>query len=68
MDAKEYCKTIVYNGHMVNIGVDDAGQQFILEYIDDEGNLAEFCCGAYASFKYGLQHLFGPPRTVSNSN
>jgi len=63
MSPKEYIKTIVYNGHMINIGMDDAGQQYVLEYVDNEGNLAEFCCGAYTPLEYGLEHLFGPEET-----
>lgn len=34
MKQEEYLKTMVYNGHMVNIGVDDYGQQYFLEYVE----------------------------------
>ena len=61
MKPEEYCKTVVYNGHMVNIGVDDYGQQFFLEYVDENGHLTEFCLGAYnTNYRDALEYLFGP--------
>ena len=61
MKPEEFCKTVVYNGHMVNIGVDDYGQQFFLEYVDENGHLTEFCLGAYnTNYRDALEHLFGP--------
>ena len=63
MTREEYIKTITYNGHEVKVGLDDAGQQFVLEYLDDNGELVEFCCGAYTPLEYGLEHLFGPEET-----
>lgn len=47
MKQDEYFKTIVVYGKMVNVGLDDAGQEFFLEYVDDRGELVEFGCGAY---------------------
>lgn len=47
MKQEEYVKTIVVYGKMVNVGMDDYGQQYFLEYIDEDGNLAEVGCGAY---------------------
>lgn len=46
MKQEEYLKTMVYNGHMVNIGVDDYGQQYFLEYVEG-GHLVQSGCGAY---------------------
>lgn len=47
MKSSEYIKTIVVYGKMVNIGMDDYGQQYFLEYVDDTGHLVETGCGAY---------------------
>lgn len=47
MKRDEYIETVVYKGHMVNVGIDDAGQQYFLEYVDKAGNLQEVGCGAY---------------------
>ena len=49
MKQSEYFKTIVVYGKMVNVGVDDTGQQFFLEYVNDRGELVEVGCGAYNS-------------------
>ena len=47
MKANEYVKTIVVYGKMVNIGLDDCGQQYFIEYVNDDGELVEEGCGAY---------------------
>lgn len=47
MKANEYVKTIVVYGKMVNVGMDDCGQQYFLEYVNDNGELVEVGCGAY---------------------
>ena len=47
MKANEYVKTLVVYGKMVNIGMDDYGQQYFIEYVDNNGDLVEVCCGAY---------------------
>ena len=52
MKQNEYFKTIVVYGKMVNVGVDDNGQQFFLEFVNDRGELIEVGCGAYNS-NYG---------------
>ena len=49
MKQEEYVKTIVIYGKMINVGIDDYGQQFFLEYVDDNGELQEIGCGAYNS-------------------
>ena len=51
MKANEYFKTIVVYGKMVNVGMDDPGQQYFLEYVNDNGELVEMGCGAY-NFDY----------------
>lgn len=49
MKQEEYVKTIVIYGKMLNVGIDDYGQQYFLEYVDDNGELQEIGCGAYNS-------------------
>lgn len=49
MKPNEYIKTIVIYGKMINVGIDDYGQQYFLEYVDDNGELQEIGCGAYNS-------------------
>lgn len=49
MKPNEYIKTIVIYGKMINVGIDDYGQQYFLEYVDDNGILQEIGCGAYNS-------------------
>lgn len=51
MKPEEYIKTIVVYGKMVNVGMDDYGQQYFLEFVDNNGDLVEFGCGAY-TFDY----------------
>ena len=51
MKTNEYVKTIVVYGKMVNVGMDDCGQQYFIEYVNDKGELTEVCCGAY-NFDY----------------
>ena len=69
MKPEEYVKTIAYNGHMVNIGNDDYGQQYFIEYVDDDGNLCEVGCGAY-NFEYMevVEHLLGKPELCDKYN
>ena len=47
MKREEYVKTIVVYGKMVNIGMDDYGQQYFIEYVDNNGDLVEIGCGTY---------------------
>ncbi len=47
MKRDEYVKTIVVYGKMVNIGMDDYGQQYFIEFVNENGELTEIGCGAY---------------------
>ena len=49
MKQEEYVRTIAYKVRMFNLGLDDYGQQYFIEYVDSEGNLQEFGVGAYCS-------------------
>ena len=51
MKTNEYVKTIVVYGKMVNVGMDDAGQQYFIEYVNANGELVEMGCGPY-DFNY----------------
>ena len=47
MKREEYIKTIVVYGKMVNVGMNDYGQQYYIEYLNDNGEIVEVGCGAY---------------------
>ena len=47
MKRDEYVKTIVVYGKMVNVGMDDYGQQYFIELVNEDGELIEVGCGAY---------------------
>lgn len=47
MKTNEYVKTIVVYGKMVNVGMDDYGQQYFIEFLNDDGEIVEVGCGAY---------------------
>lgn len=61
MRQEEYIKTIIYNGQMINIGLDDAGQTYFIEYLED-GELKEECVGAYVTdYEDYIEWRFGIP-------
>lgn len=61
MKQEEYIKTIVYNGRMINLGQDDYGQTYIIEYLED-GELKEECVGAYVlDYEDYIEYRFGDP-------
>ena len=62
MKKEEYIETIVINNHMINIGLDDYGQTYFLEYIGEDGELVEDCVGSYETdYKGYAQCLFETP-------
>ena len=62
MKKEEYVETIVVNGHMINVGIDDCGQTYFLEYLDGFGNLVEDCVGAYeTNYKAYAESIFETP-------
>ena len=63
MKKDEFVKSGVYNKHMYNVGLDDYGQQYFIEFLDEEtGKLLEVGCGAYNDNYIGeLERLFGTP-------
>lgn len=63
MKQNEYLNTFVYKGHMINLGIDDNGQQFFIEYMGEDGTLKEESCGAYNSnYMDAVEFLFGDPK------
>ena len=61
MKKEEYVKTIVYNDHLINIGLDDYGQTYFIEYLED-GQLKEECVGAYIiGYEDYIEWRFGEP-------
>lgn len=63
MKQYEYIKTIIYNNRMINIGHDDYGQTYFIEYIED-GKLEEECIGSYISdYEDYIEWRFGEPET-----
>lgn len=63
MKQDEYIKTIVYNDRMINIGINDAGQTYFIEYVEN-GYIKEECVGAYVmDYEYYIEDRFGDPET-----
>ena len=67
MKREEYIETLVINGHMINVGLDDYGQTYFLEYIDEDGDLLIDCVGAYCSdYKGYAEMLFENPENCEH--
>jgi len=61
MRQEEYIKTIVYNNRMINVGLDDYGQTYVIEYLED-GNLKTECVGPYITdYEDYIEWRFGIP-------
>lgn len=61
MKQNEYIKTIIFNGHMINLGNDDNGQTYFIEYAED-GELKEECIGPYITdYEDYIEWRFGNP-------
>ena len=59
MKQNEYIKTIVLDGKMINIGLDDYGQCYFFEYVKD-GALKEVSCGTYCpDYMQEIKDYFG---------
>ena len=58
----EYIETLVLNGKMINIGIDDAGQCYFVEWVDKDGNIQQESCGTYNfHYKEYAEYKFGDP-------
>ena len=64
MKRDEYIETLVIGKQLIVLGLDDAGQTYFFEYLDENGNLKEECCGSY-NFNYReyLEYKFCNPET-----
>ena len=61
MKQSEYVKTVIYNDRMINIGLDDYGQTYFIEYAED-GELKEECVGSYIEdYEDYIEYKFGDP-------
>ena len=62
MKKEEYVTTLIVGGRCVPVGLDDAGQSYFFEYVDEAGNLVEECCGSYNThFTEYIEYKFGEP-------
>lgn len=62
MKKDEYIETIVVGKQMIPIGIDDAGQCYFYEYINENGELAEMSLGSYnMNYKEDVEYVFGEP-------
>ena len=61
MKQSEYIKTIVYNDRMINLGLDDYGQTYFIEYVED-GELVEELIGPFnLGYDDYIEWRFGDP-------
>jgi hypothetical protein len=61
MKKEEFITSLVYNGQLVNVGIDDYGQTYFIEYVDGNGALVEDCVGAYTSnYMDYIEHQLTP--------
>ena len=61
MKPEEYIKTIIYKNRMINIGLDDYGQTYFIEYVED-GELKEDVVGSYIiGYEDYIEWRFGEP-------
>ena len=62
MRREEYIETIVYNGQMINIGLNDYGQEYFIEYVNEDEQLVEEGCGSYnTDYMPVIEQRFGNP-------
>ena len=58
----QFIESIDCNGQLINIYIDDAGQSYLLEYVDRDGDLQVTSCGSYnTNYKWCIEELFGDP-------
>ena len=61
MKQEEYIKTIVYNGINIDVGLDDYGQSYFIEYTEN-GQLQTECVGTYVfDYEDYIEWRFGNP-------
>ena len=61
MNKNEYVESIVINNMLVNVGQNDAGQCYFIEWVE-HNELFEECCGVYNTDYQGyIEYKFGNP-------
>lgn len=61
MDKKDYIRTLHINGNDIDLGIDDYGQCYYIEYKDEDGNLQEVGLGSYnLYYMYDIYAMFDP--------
>ena len=47
MRKEEYIKTLIVNNKEIKLGIDDYGQCYFIEFINDNGDIEELSLGTY---------------------
>lgn len=62
MKKEEFVKHITYNNIEIDVGLDDYGQSYFIEYKDETGKIVTECIGSYISeYEDYIQYRFGKP-------
>ena len=62
MLRNEYVETLILDKKMINVGIDDSGQCYFVEWVDDTGELRQEGCGTYNfNYKEYAEYKFGNP-------
>ena len=61
MEFSQYIKTLTICGHDIDLGLDDYGQCYFIEWIDENGDKKDTGLGTY-NFHYmeSIYHMFDP--------
>ena len=62
MKKEEFVESVFFNGKLINIGLDDAGQSYFIEYVNEHGDLNEESVGSYnTDYKGYIEYTLGTP-------
>lgn len=62
MKKEEYVETVVFRDRCIPVGIEDAGQTYFIEYVNEQGEFVEDCCGSYNTDYNGyIEYRFGEP-------
>ena len=62
MNKEEFIATIKLNGKIINVGLDDNGQCYFLEYVNDKKELVQISCGTYnTNYQWCAEEILGEP-------
>lgn len=66
MKDEEFVTCVVFNNKHINVGLDDAGQTYFIQYTDDNGEDIEECVGSYeVDYMRYIEWRFGSPDMCS---